>query len=161
MNIFVTDKDPVIAAQNLCDKHVIKMILESAQMLCAAFENGEAPYKRSHYNHPCTKWARESQSNYEWLLTHAYALCDEYSSRYNKTHKSLETIDWCNIHYSELNMPDIGLTPFAQAMPDQYKNANVMQAYRDYYNGEKAYFSKWKSQIIPPWFIGAQNLRVK
>ena len=58
-------------------------------------------------------------------------------------------------------MPDIGLTPFAQAMPDQYKNNNVMQAYRDYYNGEKAYFARWKSQIIPPWFIGAQNLRVK
>ena len=155
MNIFVIDKDPVIAAQNLCDKHVVKMIIESAQMLCAPFEKGEAPYKRSHYNHPCTKWVRESQANYEWLLTHAYALCDEYSSRYNKIHKSLKTIDWCNNHYYRLNLSDIGLTSFVQAMPDEYKSDNAMQAYRDYYNGEKAYFAKWKSQIIPPWFIKA------
>jgi hypothetical protein len=72
MNIFVLDTDPQIAAGFLCNKHVVKMSLESAQMLCSAFENGEAPYKRSYYNHPCTKWARESQANYEWLLAHAY-----------------------------------------------------------------------------------------
>ena len=154
MNIFVTDENPVIAAQNLCDKHVVKMILESAQMLCAAFENGEAPYRRSHFNHPCTKWTRASQPNYKWLLTHAYAMCAEYSHRYHKTHKSAEVITWCENNYHKLNLPDIGLTLFAQAMPDQYKNKNTTQAYRDYYNGEKASFAKWKSQIIPEWFTG-------
>jgi hypothetical protein len=152
MNIFVVDKDPAIAAQQLCDKHVVKMILESAQMLCAPFEKGTAPYKRTHYNHPCTKWIRESQSNYEWLMEHAYALCNEYSCRYNKSHKSLHAISWCSNHYDELNFPNIGLTPFAQAMPDEYKNDDTVKAYRAYYNGEKAYFAKWKHDIVPEWF---------
>jgi hypothetical protein len=139
MNIFVVNNDPKIAARQLCDKHVVKMILESAQMLCSAFENGEAPYKRSYYNHPCTKWVRESQANYEWLLTHAYGLCEEYFLRYGKIHKlGLDQ--------------ELGLTPFAQAMPDEYKNDDVVQAYRNYYNGEKAYFAKWKSQLVPDWF---------
>jgi len=143
MNIFVLDTDPQIAARFMCNKHVVKMILESAQMLCSAFENGEAPYRRAYYNHPCTKWARESKANYEWLLAHAYELCDEYFLRYGKIHKSLDVIDWCDNHSHELNLPDIGLTTFAQAMPDEYKNDDVVQAYRDYYNGEKAYFAKW------------------
>ena len=153
MNIFVVNKAPVIAAQELCDKHIVKMILESAQMLCASFEQGTAPYKRTHYNHPCTKWIRKSQANYEWLLTHAYSLCEEYLSRYGKIHKSLDAIDWCDNHYHELNLPDIGLTPFAQAMPDKYKNDDAVQAYKDYYNGEKAYMAEWKNNLIPEWFI--------
>ena len=70
MNIFVLHKDPVVAAQMQCDKHVVKMLLESAQMLCSPFEPGSAPYRRSHYNHPCSKWARESSSNYQWLWDH-------------------------------------------------------------------------------------------
>jgi hypothetical protein len=152
MNIFVVDSDPKIAARQLCDKHVVKMILESAQMLCSAFESGEAPYKRSYYNHPCTKWARESQANYEWLLTHAYELCEEYLLRYGKIHKSLDAIDWCDNHSHELDLPDVGLTPFAQAMPEEYKNDDVVQAYRNYYNGEKSYFAKWKSKLVPEWF---------
>ncbi len=153
MNIFVVDEDPRIAARQLCDKHVVKMILESAQMLCSAFENGEAPYRRAYYNHPCTKWARESTANYEWLLTHAYQLCDEYFDRYSKVHKSLDAIDWCDNHYADLNLPNTILTPFAQAMPDEYKNDDAVKAYRDYYNGEKSYFAKWKSQLVPEWFM--------
>tara|TARA_Y100000593_G_scaffold51947_1_gene97633 strand:- start:6944 stop:7420 length:477 start_codon:yes stop_codon:yes gene_type:complete len=153
MNIFVVNSDPQIAARQLCDKHVVKMILESAQMLCSAFENGEAPYRRAYYNHPCTKWARESQANYEWLLTHAYELCEEYFSRYGKTHKSLNAIDWCDNNSHKLGLDqEIGLTPFAQAMPDEYKNHNAVKAYRAYYNAEKAYFATWKSKTVPRWF---------
>ena len=153
MNIFVVDNDPKIAARDLCDKHVIKMILESAQMLCSAFESGEAPYKRSYYNHPCTKWVRESQTNYEWLLTHAYGLCEEYFLRYGKIHKSLDAIDWCDNNSHKLGLDqELGLTPFAQAMPDEYKNDDVTQAYRDYYNGEKSYFAKWAYSSAPRWF---------
>ena len=116
MNIFAVDNDPKIAAQQLCDKHVVKMILESAQMLCAVFPNGDAPYKRAFYNHPCTKWARESVENYEWLLNHAYAMCQEYTRRYGKVHKSLNAIGWCGSNYPKLNIPSKGLTPFAEAM---------------------------------------------
>ena len=84
MNIFAVDQDPKISAQQLCDKHVVKMILESAQMLCAVYDNGTAPYKRAFYNHPCTIWARETEQNYEWLLNHAYAMCQEYTRRDGK-----------------------------------------------------------------------------
>ena len=152
MNIFVVDENPRIAARQLCDKHVVKMILESAQMLCSAFENGKAPYRRAYYNHPCTKWARESIANYEWLLTHAYQLCEEYFQRYGKIHKSLDAIDWCDNNYLSLNLPNTILTPFAQAMPDEYKNDNPIQAYRNYYNGEKSYFAEWKNTPTPEWF---------
>ena len=122
MNIFAVDKDPKISAQQLCDKHVVKMILESAQMLCSAYPNGDAPYKRAFYNHPCTIWARESQENYEWLLDHAYAMCQEYTRRYGKVHKSIDAIEWCGKNYIKLRLPRKGLTKFAQAMPEQYKN---------------------------------------
>ena len=152
MNIFAVDTDPKIAAQQLCDKHVVKMILESAQMLCAVFPNGDAPYRRAFYNHPCTKWARESAENYEWLLDHAYAMCQEYTRRYGKVHKSLDAISWCGSNYHKLNIPRKGLTKFAQAMPEQYKNSCGVTAYRSYYNGEKAYFAKWSKRETPSWF---------
>ena len=128
------------------------MILESAQMLCSAFENGEAPYRRAYYNHPCTKWARDSKSNYEWLLAHSYELCEEYFKRYGKVHKSLDAIDWCDNHYHELNLPDVGLTTFAQAMPDEYKNDDTVEAYRAYYLGEKTGFAEWKNTDTPTWY---------
>ncbi len=155
MNIFAVDKDPKISAQQLCDKHVVKMILESAQMLCSAYPNGDAPYKRAFYNHPCTIWARESQENYEWLLTHAYAMCQEYTRRYGKVHKSIDAIEWCGKNYIKLRLPQKGLTKFAQAMPEQYKNKCSVTAYRSYYNGEKAGFAKWKKRETPKWFVKA------
>ena len=155
MNIFAVDKDPKISAQQLCDKHVVKMILESAQMLCSAFPNGDAPYKRAFYNHPCTIWARESQENYEWLLAHAYAMCQEYTRRYGKVHKSIYAIEWCGKNYIKLQLPQKGLTKFAQAMPEQYKNKCSVTAYRSYYNGEKAGFATWKKRETPKWFVKA------
>ena len=105
MNIFVVHQDPKTSAQQLCDKHVVKMILESAQMLCSAYPNGDAPYKRAFYNHPCTIWARESQENYEWLLDHAYAMCQEYTRRYSKVHKSIHAIEWCGKNQAKLELP--------------------------------------------------------
>ena len=122
MNIFVLDLRPNRAAQMMCDKHIIKMILESAQLLCAHFEPGIAPYKRTHYNHPCSIWIRRSRTNYQWLLDHADALCDEYAFRYGKIHKSKSVISWCRKNVDILTtLPNIGLTPFAQAMPAEYK----------------------------------------
>ena len=87
MNIFVLDLDPVKAARYQCNKHVVKMVLETAQLLCAPFEPGVAPYKRSHFNHPSSIWTRSSLSNYHWLIVHGMALCDEYEYRYSKIHK--------------------------------------------------------------------------
>lgn len=123
-------------------------------MLCSAFPPGTAPYKRSYYNHPCTIWVRESKQNYEWLLQHADGLSKEYTFRYGKYHKCNLVLDWCNQNYYKLKLPEKGLTKFAQAMPDQYKNKDAVLAYRQYYLNEKARIAKWvKGRQQPDWWI--------
>lgn len=156
MNIFVLDEDPHRAAQYACDKHVVKMILETAQLLCAAYpdgyrcsECGAVPYKKTHYNHPCGKWTRASVSNFEWLVEHGRELCREYTLRYGKHHKSGAVIEYCASHIPSL--PDIGLTDFAQAMPDEYKRTDPVAAYREYYKFEKSGFATWKTEK-PYWY---------
>ena len=151
MNIFVVDKDPTVAAQQLCDKHVVKMVLETAQMLCtvARKQGYEAPYKLAHPKHPCTLWAGHSVANWLWLLRHGHALCEEYTRRYGKVHKSQKVIEWCA--GIRLRFTETSLTPFAQAMPQQYKNPCAVTAYRAYYHGEKADFATWKSEV-PQWW---------
>jgi hypothetical protein len=151
MNIFALDNSPIKSAIYLCDKHVVKMILESTQMLCSAHQyfGDWAPYKLAYPNHPCTIWVRSSLSNYLWLVYHAKTLCIEYGFRYGKTHSCEEIIDWC-----ENNLPpieDVGLLPFVQAMPEKYKGDNAILAYRRYYLGEKMKFAKWKNG--PPRFV--------
>ena len=93
MNIFYLHKDPVVAAKVQYNKHVVKMILESAQMLCTAHhhydEDTDVPYKKAHYNHPSTIWTRESDEHYIWLFDHMVALGKEYTKRYGKTHLSI------------------------------------------------------------------------
>ena len=81
MNIFYIHSDPTIAAKELVDDHVRKMQIESAQMLCTAFWHYgfEAPYKKAHYNHPSTKWVRESIHHFDWLLVHGLEICDEFA----------------------------------------------------------------------------------
>ena len=150
MNIFVLDESPVVSAKYACDKHVVKMILESAQMLCAIHPEGTAPYKRTHYNHPCTKWVRESARNYEWLLLHAYSLCDEYTRRYGKVHKTEAVIEWCDNNRPEL--PNTERTKQPICMPDYCKTESVVESYRKYYINEKSTFAKWKDGSIPFWY---------
>jgi len=80
MNIFALHNCPIESAKIQHDKHVVKMILESAQMLCSVFDNekyNDIPYKRTHYNHPCTVWTRTDLNNFYWLVNHALALCNE------------------------------------------------------------------------------------
>ena len=105
MNIFVLDYNPTRAAKMQCDKHVVKMALETAQLLCTAFPGGTAPYKLTHFNHPCAIWCRESLKNYNWLIDHGIALCDEYQHRYGKTHKSKEVILWCKRNRKKVKFP--------------------------------------------------------
>lgn len=170
MNIFVVDKDPVIAARNLCDKHVIKMIVEGCQMLSTVHWQyssqvlyaGELElYKKSFQNHPCTLWAGDSFSNYMWLARHTFELSQEYTVRYGKIHKAhAMTCDFMN--YIPMRIPDIGLTQFAQAMPDKYKNQDAVVAYRNYYIHEKAKFAKWKNTNPPVWFNeGVKNVSMQ
>ena len=151
MNIFVLEDDPIKSAQSQCDKHVVKMILETAQMLCTvAHRQGfDAPYRATHKNHPCTIWTRQSKQNWDWLVKHGLALCEEYTERYGKVHKSQQHIEWCQS--LSIRLPDTGLTPFAQAMPPQYKNKCPVTAYRAYYKGEKSGFATWKRNK-PRWW---------
>ena len=150
MNIFVLDNCPEFAAKYQCDKHVVKMVLETAQLLCSAHET--APYKRTHYNHPCAIWTRSSMGNYDWLVRHGLALAREYTFRYNKIHKSTEVIEWAMLN--KPNILDLGLLPFAQAMPDQYKNPNdAVSAYRNYYMNEKARIATWTKTETPYWYV--------
>lgn len=144
MNIFILAGTPEESATMQCDKHVVKMVLESAQILCSPFAaTDKAPYKRTHYNHPCSVWARKSEANYSWLVSHALALCEEYTRRYGKRHKSQDVIEWCALRIDELPFSEEGLTPFAQAMPHQFKDPDPVVAYRAYYAQEKAYMATW------------------
>ena len=154
MNIFVLDTNPKLCAQYHCDKHVVKMILESAQMLSTANRGVglDEGYKATHVNHPCNKWLRESLANWYWLRDLTYELHTEWKYRYghpeSKTHKSFDVV--CNL--SVPNLPDIEMTDFALAMPDEYKTNDPVESYRNYYMGEKRNISTWKKRTQPEWF---------
>ena len=86
------------------------------------------------------------------MLDYGYHIAHEYTHRYGKLHKSLQVIDWCDNSYHRLLLPNSGRTPFAQAMPDQYKSDDAVDAYRYYYLGEKVDFCKWTKREQPKWF---------
>lgn len=113
MNIFVTSSCPTEAAKVLDDKRVVKMVLETAQMLSTAINEsgGKAPYRSTHVNHPCNVWARTSQANFMWLWEHGKALAAEYVARYGKTHKSEPILDEILDGVSWIDPGE--LTPFA------------------------------------------------
>ncbi len=152
MNIFFLDYDTKKCARYHCDKHVVKMILETAQLLCGAHwvTGSEAPYKLSHKNHPCSIWVRESLSNYLYLCDLGLELCKEYTYRYGRTHKSQQIIEWCLD--KKLNIKDKGFTEPPKAMPNECKLESVIDSYRNYYIKEKKSFAKWKNREIPNWF---------
>lgn len=154
MNIFILDLDVKKCAQYHVDKHVVKMILETAQLLCGVHWVTETlhsiPYKLSHKNHPCSIWSRESLSNYLYLCELGLELCNEYTYRYGKRHKSQDVIEWCLVNKPKIK--DIGFTEPAKAMPDEYKVKSVVESYRNYYMGAKSDFAKWKNREKPCWF---------
>jgi len=152
MNIFVLDYDPKKAAQMQCDKHVVKMPLESAQILCSVFKPNSAPYRRTHYNHPCSIWARRSQENYVWLINHGLFLCDEYQYRYGKVHKSKNVILWCLKNIKKIDFNYQGKSKFVLCFDDKYKIGNAVISYRLYYRQEKARIATWKRRNPPEWF---------
>jgi hypothetical protein len=153
MNIFFLDFDVKKCAEYHCDKHVVKMILETAQLLCSAHHvtGGTAQYKLSHKNHPCSIWVRESLSNYLYLCELGLALGEEYTYRYGKKHKSVEVIEWCLSNRP--NIHDVDFTSPPLAMGDEYKIGNdVIESYRNYYIGAKSGIASWKNRETPEWF---------
>lgn len=178
MNIFALSHCPVESAIWQHDKHVVKMLLETAQMLSAnarlvpewrekcVIDNLSTPkqahqwlYSPAYVNHPCTIWARQTLGNFRWLCLHGVALWREFDYRFGGPHKSYDRIIKPLNHFAH-NVFDYGdesMTPFAVAMPDEYKvPANAVESYRSYYVGEKIMAnSKWTGRDriadLPSW----------
>ena len=160
MNIFYLDRNPMLAARYHCDKHVLKMIVETAQLLSTAWHcllpvtaAGMDIYKKTHWNHPCAKWVRCSQRNYLWAFNLFCALLQEYEHRYHKVHA-------CNRLVARLcNPPQMlplgQLEPLGipQAMPDEFKHPDPVVAYRRYYTVGKAKLLKYTNREVPSWVI--------
>lgn len=163
MNIFVLHENPTIAAQMQCDKHVVKMTLESAQMLSTVHRlldgdeciGADILYKVAHPKHPCTLWTMESRSNYEWHYNHFVSLCEEYSYRYGKEHLSDVKLRQILSH-APRNIPEGGLTTFRLAMgsnPECLRIKNPIDAYRAFYQTKQDRFvMKWSKRTPPVWF---------
>ena len=151
MNIFYLDEDPVKAAQVQYNKHVVKMILESAQMLCTAhhelLHEPDVPYKPAHVNHPSTVWVRSDNHHYHWLYEHMLALGGEYTKRYGKTHLSITK---CKepLKLAPFNIPHKEFKQPPQCMPDEYKDECSIQAYWNYYIGEKHVVANLKTEKL-------------
>lgn len=153
MNIFYVHEDPKISARMLCDQHILKMGIESAQMLSTAhwMTGGSAPYKKAHVNHPSTKWTRHSILHYNWLSIHAKEILLEYTRRYGKHHKTEDIVDWLTANKPEI--PDLGFTPPPQCMPEDYKHEDTIKAYRTFYIKDKLGVKglTYKKSSAPIW----------
>jgi hypothetical protein len=178
MNIFYLHHDPHIAATMAVDSHVIKMILESAQLLSTAHrlldgteyigksasgrkakrwklsDNLDSMiYQATHINHPSAVWCRQSSANYQWLYWHFVGLIDEYHYRYGKVHK-------CDAMKSALtDLPkNIKHGPFTQptpAMDAKYiVSKDSIENYRNYYINGKSHLHKYTNRQAPEWLKG-------
>jgi hypothetical protein len=158
MNIFVLDEDPQVAALYHGDKHVVKMILETAQLLSTAhhcYNSSIAPlvYKKTHVNHPSTIWVRTNSTNYTWAYALLQSLLKEYTYRYGKIHSTSKLLEKLS-HLPEGIPITSKLTPFALAMPNQYKiPGNAVESYRQYYIHEKKSVWSWKNREKPSWMV--------
>ena len=156
MNIFVTDPCPIQSARNLPDKHIVKMPLETCQMLAIIYSDwyygvgklykqDGTPYRTQHgafRNHPCTQWAAANQYNLAWLIAHGIALCNEYTARYNKRHTCYDPIIQAVAIYDLCFDDSVShayrkVTHFTRAMPESIKfdtTIDTITAYKQYLN---------------------------
>jgi hypothetical protein len=179
MNIFYLNHDTKLCAEYHVDKHVVKMILEYAQLLSTAHRvldgtpdvgrsasgrkktvyllsdgRDSVLYSATHINHPSAVWARQSPENYLWLANMLIALCEEYTHRYGKTHK-VERVGLCYVLLKNVprNIGNNGFTQPTPAMPDAYKvPGDAISSYQMYYIQDKARFANWKKRSVPKWF---------
>ena len=176
MNIFYLAEDPKVCAQYHCDKHVVKMILEYAQLLSTAHRvlDGEhvkvisnsgkrmvsnwvlddssdaVLYKVAHVSHPSNIWTRASGHHYIWLWRLWHNLCLEYTERYDKTHMTWKKLR-SYLSILPQNIQDNGFKEPPQCMPDDCKEISAVKAYRKFYKAHKREFATWKTQV-PSWF---------
>lgn len=162
MNIFYLHDDPVTCAKMHCDKHVVKMIVEYAQLLSTAHHvcDGEPKihcYKATHKNHPSSVWARANKHNYNWLHALLVATAEEYTHRYKKVHATqkegiIDNLKNLPVAISENDSLNEFRTDMPQCMPIEYKKSDAISAYRLYYIKDKERFAKWKEREAPSWF---------
>ena len=160
MNIFYLHEDPKICAKYHNDSHCVKMILEYAQLMSTAHRELDVIskgslmdttlYKATHKNHPSAVWVRESKANYEFLHKLFSALCNEYTRRYGKIHKTEQKLKKL-LYWPPKNIPEGKFTQPTQAMPDDVKHEDSITAYRNYYKVHKDHLAKWKT-TTPTWF---------
>jgi len=180
LNIFVLSKDPIKAAQLQCDKHVVKMIVESAQMLSTAHRlldgtmelrpsksgkrmvkyfklpdsREEIFYKNVHETHPCTFWTMQSNNNYNWHYVHFVALCEEYTYRYGKVHGTDTKLREI-LATPPRNIPVGYLTqqPLAMKSNPECMFEDVVKSYRAFYQTKQDRFKMaWTHRPVPEWF---------
>lgn len=166
MNIFYLHRKRRRCAKYHCDKHIVKMPIEAAQLLCTAIwlccpdlvvwdseqlewtYKGARVYRKTHTNHPCAVWARANKKNWKWLRKFGIRLCEEYTHRYGKVHKTQGVLEALKCP----PLPDGEFTPPPQCMPDEYKvEDDCVTAYRRYYNGAKKDILTWKNREVPAW----------
>lgn len=166
MNIFVLDSNPAICARFHCDKHVVKMILETAQLLSSAHHicdpvtklngthfnaRGHEIYRPFGVNHPCAKWVREDGCNYSWLHELGLCLLEQYKLRYSKVHACTEILRE-RLVYLPKALQIHAQTPFVQVVPYDCKQVDPIQAYRDYYCRHKSDIAVWNHGPTPFWY---------
>tara|TARA_R100001086_G_scaffold208801_1_gene124542 strand:+ start:517 stop:1077 length:561 start_codon:yes stop_codon:yes gene_type:complete len=177
MNIFFLHEDPVLAARQLCDKHVVKMPTEGLQIICHNLHElnyqKNIPWKRMSRGmakHPSTIWARESKDNFIWTWKNTWTICEEYTDRYKKQHKverlmtelSKDVFDWLE----EADFPKQGLTPFVRAIKkniyphllDEELFPCTIEAYKEYYRIDKWKFATWRNDGRPDWMPTTHQL---
>lgn len=178
MNIFYIDPDPVVAARGMVDKHVVKMILESAQLLSTAHrildgrevagktktgrnvkrwvlddDRDNVVYQATHVNHPSAVWCRKSVENYNWLAEHFFALGDEYTYRYGKKHKCFGELSYM-LQSPPKNLTNYEMTTMPSAMAPEYiVSEDPIENYRNYYRIGKARMHSWKNRQPPEWMF--------
>jgi hypothetical protein len=175
LNIFYLHEDPRQCAEWMVDKHVVKMILETAQLLSTAHrlldgkmyidtssgrkkkvytlddERDTVLYSATHINHPSAVWARQSVENYNWLVDHLFALGDEYTYRYGKTHLTITKLG-VPIASPPLNLKEWDMSPMPSCMDKQYIiSDDPIANYRNYYKYGKASMHNWKKREAPEW----------
>lgn len=157
MQIFILDKNINKNVEYYVDKHIVKIPTEVAQMISTVYhlQNMNIPsflYKPTHINHPCSIWIRKSLQNFLYTVNLGNSLYNEYQYRYNKPDKHCR--NKLIFEYASKVLPSFsiqGLTPFALAIPKEYKKENVVEAYRQYYIKEKSHLFKWTKRPIPYW----------
>jgi len=146
MNIFAVDHDPYVCAATLDDKRVVKMVMETAQLLSNALPAEDRPYRPTHLNHPCSIWVSSNQLHFDWALTLFKALSDEYTKRYGKYHQYLNDLGLFR-KFSECEVKWLPEETFTKCVPERFQHLPTFQAYKE------TLAAKWAAdKRTPTWY---------